>query len=269
MNKEIEKLIKRRCEKVEGFLLSMSTNLPVFQSSVPLETVNIYNNKKMRGILSDALLRYIKKTSESSRFKSVRVRHTLEDIANKDFCLDELTDRGRESVYAVFMSRIKECNLMDDTELTDLITEKFLQRYFADKIDTAPKIAWEVILGSMIVDTMQDTENKWLDVWNSISYMAKSKYQDTEIIVPGNKLDKIMDISDDYINYVTMLLGINLLNFTKKLDDESKTQILGNIGDIIEFKTVANTVFLMELLSTSNIDAWLLGLLVDHVDIFM
>lgn len=270
MNKEIEKLIRRRTEKVDTFLSTLGNNLPVFQSSIPVDTVRLYDNKKLRNLLVDGLFKYLKKTCDGKRFKGTRIRHTLEDIACEDFNLDELTDKGRESVYAVLTSRIAECNLLEDSAIKELITERFVNKYIPTTITSTPSIAWDIIMGCMIVDTMQDMDAKWLDIGTSIPNMADLKYEDHRIIISiEKKISDILDIADDHINYVTMLLGINLFNFCKKLDDESKTQIYGNIGDLVEFKRLATTVLLMELLSSDSIDYWLIELLVEHIDMLM
>lgn len=251
-----ERLIKRRQEKVELFLENLGRVAPIVSSPSTTLAADLHKNKTFHTLIEKEFEKWLTKLINGKEILSVRIRtHLREAIKEESYCYDDLTNRAKLDMLA------STCEILRESSTGHArITEQFMANYIGKTTDKLLGIAWEVIVGSMIVDSMQDVEERWLDIGVSISQTAIDKYldRDNTLMIKNQKvLEKLDSITADYVDYLTMMLGLNILKFVRHVDEESKSQILGNIGDITEFRDVAKTVFINEILSEEIIKDWL------------
>lgn len=147
------------------------------------------------------------------------------------------------------------------------ILEKKLIKERIEPLDTiATNSVWAILKSSLFVDSIDNDDNEWLD----IKYPLASMCMDATCTerITGNILESaIIDRkSVEHIDNIACNVALRLFKFTRQLDDQSKYQILGNIGSIEDMRKAAEVVFENELYSKTVLMDWLFDIVVENRD---
>lgn len=191
--------------------------------------------------------------------KDARAVSTTDIIKNKDFIrkidvflLDHLAELTEDKKFAKLISK---------KGTRKLILNRFLHDRLEVTINKLPDTVWDLLLTTIMVDSIDDTSGEWLDFEYTLDvacikkYYEEIKWMDKDFGNVGVS-DIYCDIAD-YIDYVTMVVSINIFKFSREVDEQSRYQMMGNIGGLDDIRVSVQNIFLGEVFGDSENKKWI------------
>lgn len=215
-----EQLKAKRLEKTQAYLESIGVMIPIIEDARQVKTADIIKNED-----------FIKKI----------------DVFVLDYLGNNTDDKVAQKKLAKKSSR-------------KVILNKFIKERLEPIIKELPKLVWDSLLSAIMVDSIPDVDGEWLDFELPLFQSCMDTYNDG-IAWLRNELSQIgmLDLKDDiadYIDYVCMLISINLFRFSRKLDEQSRYQMMGNIGSLEDIRAAVELVFIGEIFSCDKNIQW-------------
>lgn len=208
-------------EKVNEFLTLMNTAFPIIKNCSCVNEVDLTSNNK-----------FLKKI--------------------KYLMLDVLSDENLNIKYLDLNKNIQSSSFKKKFVIDQWISWQLpieLRRVYPAIID--------ILQDSIIIDFIDEYDDKWLDIGFPLYSICDDKYSDNYIFNKYSlQLEELSNIACDFVDYISLLVGKYIFVFTRNLDDNSKTQILGNIGGLDDIRRAAKIVFVGELTSTIRFYTW-------------
>lgn len=215
-----EQLKARRLQKTEEYLNKIGVMIPIIKEAKMVKTTDIIKNEDFIKKIDVFVLENIEKNTESKELKS------------------KLKGKGsRKSLL-----------------------NKFIKERLEPTIVNLPEIVWGELLTTIMVDNLEGDESEWIDFEFPL-FQACSQIYDSEIEWLKEDITNIgiADVKDeiaDFVDYVCMMVSINLFQFARKLDEQSRYQIMGNIGSLDDIRSAVELTFIGEIFSYNKNMEW-------------
>ena len=215
-----EELKAKRLEKTKAYLDSIGVIMPILEDAKKVKTADIIKNEDFIKKIDIFIFDYLESTTEDKNAKKKVSKKT-----------------SRKTLL-----------------------NKFIKERLEPAVRNLPELVWESLISTIMVDSIDGVEGEWLDfefpLFQSFMYI----YNDG-IAWLRNELRNIgmFDLKEDmadYIDYVCMLISINLFKFSRKLDEESRYQMMGNIGSLEDIRAAVELAFIGEIFSADKNIEW-------------
>lgn len=205
-----EEIKNQRLEKTKTFLDSIGVMMPILKDARPVEAIDIIKNKNLISLLDSFLLEHISETIDDKKISKMIQR------------------KGTRKI----------------------ILNKFVSERLSEIINELPHKVWDLLMTTIMVDTLEDSEEEWLDFEFPITKICDDYEKEIEWVHSDeNMFASIQNEIAEYIDYVSMIVSMNVFRFSREIDELSRYQILGNIGSIEDVRSAVNLVFNNELFS--------------------
>ena len=225
-----EELQAERLEKTKNYLESIGVMMPILKDARAVGTVDIVKNKDFIKFIDVFLM-----------------DHLAEATENKDLA-KMISKKGTRK-----------------TLVTNFIKERL-----EPTINEMPNIVWDLLMTTIMVDSLPDEEGEWLDFEYTLDIACIKKYQDdlewfNEEFGNVGTMDVICEIAD-YIDYVSMIVSINLFRFSRQVDEQSRYQMMGNIGGLEDIRRAVQKILLGEVFGDTKNIPWINKVLEENKD---
>ena len=215
-----EELKSIRLEKTKNYLESIGVIMPVLSEAKAVATVDIIKNKDFTKMI---------------------------DV----FVIDRLVELSQNDNFAKLMSKKTH---------RKTVLDRFIKERLEPAISQLSDVVWDILISSIMVDSIDDESGEWLDFELPAATVSEQIYKEQTSWVKDNLknigvLDLKLNITD-YIDYVSMKISINLFRFTRQVDEQSKYQLMGNIGSIDDIRNTVETTFIGEVFGDIKNKEW-------------
>lgn len=253
--------LERRRVKVESFLEENSVKLPLIEGyTVESDNVNLVKNKEFQRILKHAILPEIVATiksdmAEDDFFKMERYQwlkqHINFSIRNKQM--------GSE-----FKSAMLEAVKTVVGKHKDFLIKRYNLDVLSKTMMEATQLAQRILLSSMIVDSMSDCDYNWLDFSLSMASATITICEGDILSIGRDNINYMLEVSSDYIDHQTVMLSLFIFKLFRQLDEQSKDQLMGNLGSMYEIRDSVEYAFSREILSKPLNTRWLMETIIQN-----
>lgn len=219
-------VLTRRLARVNNYLAENNCKIPKMKNlSEPIEIAKFKNVSDM---IFSAAKKQLKREINSDSFI---VRDYFPDVKGK-----EAKEKKKQEILE---------------HIESITSENFLINHTAKVFSKMEEKVQFALYGSMDIDSMDGSDEKWIDYSEDI-YSVASKLSECFVKIDISQ-KRILNTFDDVLNGYVGITVINILEFCKKLPDLSLEQIQGNTSDICSIKAAVEEIFLMLLLDKINI----------------
>lgn len=222
-----------RREKVDSFLSMMNTAFPLIKKSQRVDEVNLNSNAKFIKATSALMSDFIKKTEFNLNKRNQKANIELLKCSNKK----------------------------------KFLIDGWIRNQLFINVNNVYSSVIHILQDSIIVDFL-DEDEKWLDIDYPLYMKSKERYDVDEQLLE-HRIKCVYASSEDFVDYVTLLVSKYIFLFTRKLDENSKTQILGNIGGLEDIRRSVEYVFIGEILNRKQFTSWYNTFLGEYKEIML
>lgn len=248
-------MLKNRRVKIKTFLEENKIIIPIIDYPVfETEDGNLNQNKMFQSYLKKKILPVIKKEITKD-IKS-------DDFFKKPYCEGfkkslSFNIRSKKDTEQFKLDLINAISILFDN--SDHFLQKYRVQYLSPILVNTMDVAKDIVFSSMMIDTMVDQESSWLDFETSISLTAREECEEEGLPIKVQDYDVLLELSNDYVDYTTSILTMFIFKLFRRLDENSKEQLIGNLGSMYEIREVAEYVFISRLLSRQGNLKWMLA----------
>lgn len=218
--KDREQLRAKRLEKTQQYLDSIGVMMPIIKEAKRVKTTDIVKDEDFIKKIDIFIFDYLEQNTDDKDSKK------------------KLTKKGTRKA----------------------LLNNFIKERLEPTIANLPEIVWSALIQAIMVDTIDGEEDEWLDFEFPLFQSCMKIYND-EIAWLRNELSNVgmFDLKDDiadFIDYVCMIISVNLFKFSRKLDEQSRYQMMGNIGSLEDIRSAVELVFIGEIFSCDKNLEW-------------